>query len=324
MRTSVTRRKPRRSRRGRGRGRKIRNQTHYEQHPSYFLTQQGGASRTANAHLKMLKRASGVIRELDRELKVGLGQTQLLKRAVAECAAANSAVSAKLRAVSNELSSRANAPSGTRATVRSAAKLQQIATKLSKTLEESQQLRQHLREARNELGEAQDAVLRARRESEELRSELRRAGAARAEAALRPLADEIRVLQPLIGRIQDLIRTFHEEVNWRNWRPRAGELGLALQPIYDQLPDDTPGTGNVTAANAAPQIQAVLQAVSDKFARVLPTDLEPTLQVLQRELRTLTDSVTASLRAVERVPADARGGGWRRGQTVRKRRRACK
>jgi len=322
MRTSATRRKTRRSRRGRGR--KIRNQTHYEQHPSYFLTQQGGASKTANAHLKMLKRASGVIKELDRELKVGLGQTQLLKRAVAECAAANSAVSAKLRAVSKELSSRANTPSGTRATVRSATKLQQIAAKLSKTLEESQQLRQHLREARNDLGEAQDAVLRARTESKELRDELRRAGAARAEAALRPLADEIRALQPLTNRIQDQIRTFHEEVNWRNWRPRAGELGRALQPIYDQLPANTPGMGNVTAANAPPQIKAVLQAVSNKFATVLPHDLDPQLQELQRELRTLTDSVTASLRAVERMPGDVRGGGGKRRRTVRKRRRACK
>lgn len=318
MASSSSRRKTRRTRRGRGSGPKIRNQTHFEQHPSYFLTQQGGATKTANAHLKMLRRASSVIRDLDRELKVGLGHTELLKRAVTECAAANNAVSAKLRAVSKELSARANQPPGSKATMHNAARLQQLAAKLTKTLEESQQLRQGLREARDQLGEAQDEVKRARTETEELRGELRRAGAARAEEALRPLATEIQQLQPQINAIQRTIQQFRQGVDWQKWRPRAGSLAQALEPVYASLPNDAPGRGpGVSAANAPEPVRRILKAVADKFTAALPADLSRQLDDLQRDLRTLQDSVTASLRAVERAPRDARGGGRR---TKRKRR----
>ena len=321
MRTSTTRRKTRRSRRGKGRGRKIQNQTHYEQHPTYYLTQQGGATQTVNAHMNMLRRASNVIRELDRELKVGLGHTQLLKRAVTECAAANNAVSAKLRAVSKELSSRGSSPASTRATIQSATRLQQLAAKLTKTLEESQQLRAGLREARNQLGEAQDEVKRARAETEELRGELRRAGAARAEEALRPLAAEIQQLRPQISTIQQSIRQFQEGVDWRNWRPGSGALAEALEPVYQSLPRDASDLGpSVRAANAPEPVRRILQTVADKVIAALPEDLSPQLQTLDRELRTLEDSVTASLRAVERAPRDARGGGGR----TKKRRRTLR
>lgn len=317
MASSSTRRRTRRSRRGKGRGRKIRIQTHYEQHPSYYLTQQGGSTKITDAHLKILRRASQVIRDLDRELKVGVGQTQLLKRAVSECAAANSAVVAKLRAISKELSSGKRASKGNQATMKGAAQLQQLTSKLTKTLEESQQLWQGLRQARNELGEAQDEIKRARAETEDLRGELRRAGAARAEEALRPLADEIRALRPQIAAIQQSVREFREGVDWRRWRPGTGEMARALDPVYLSLSIDAPGQGpTVLAANAPPEVQRILQVIADKFTAALPRNLGPQLQTLDRELRTLQDSVTASLRAVERVPGDARGGGKR---TMRKR-----
>jgi len=320
-----THRRTRRSRRGRGSVRKIRKQTHFEQHPSYFLTQQGGVTKTADAHLKMLQRASSVIRELDRELKVGLGHTELLKRAVTECAAVNNAVSAKLRAVSKELSAQTKTPTGSKATMHSATRLQQLAAKLTKTLEESQQLRQGLREARNQLGEAEDEVKRARTETEELRDELRRAGAARAEEALRPLATEIRQLGPQINGIQQTIQQFREGVDWQKWRPGAGSLARALEPIYASLPNDAPGRGpGVSAANAPESVKRVLRAVSEKFTAALPVDLTRQLDNLQRDLRTLQDSVTASLRAVERAPRDARGGGRRTKRKRRTQRRTSK
>lgn len=318
MTSTSTRRNTRYSRRGKGRTRKIRIQTHYEQHPSYFLTQEGGATKMADDHLNILKRASQVIQELDQELKVGVGQTELLKRAVTECAAANNAVVAKLRAMSKELSSDKSASQGVQATIKGAAQLQQLATKLSKTLEESQQMRQGLRQARDELGEAQDEIKRARTETEELRGELRRAGAARAEEALRPLADEIQALRPQIDAIQNSVLQFREGVDWRRWRPGAGELRDALDSVYTALPPDTPGQEpGVSAINSPPEVQRIIRVIGEKFAAALPEDLSLQLQNLDRELRTLQDSVTASLRAVERVPVVIRGGGKR---TMRKRR----
>jgi hypothetical protein len=230
---------------------------------------------------------------------------------VKECADANTTVSNQLRSLSRRLTAKQSATPAVKAAMTSSTKVQKLAAQLSKTLEQTQGLREQLRSVHNELGLERDSAKRAQTETADLREELKRAGAARAEAVLRPLVDQIDALEPHIQTVATAITDFRAGPNWQNWQPQRGALGTALQPLYAALhePFDPTSTTPTTAAPA--EIQAAIAAIADRFQAALPPTLTPALDVLQRELRVLHDTVTASLRAVERIPA-ARGGRTRR------------
>jgi chromosome segregation ATPase len=195
-------------------------------------------------------------------------------------------------------------------------KLQILASKLTKTLEDTRNLRDNLRAARNELGEARDGATRANADTAELRNELRRAGAARAEAVLEPLVAHIHTMQPHILAVTAALEEYRNSLDWKNWQPqRAGtELYTSLKPVYHQL--GITESSNKPAYNAPSEIKAILTAVAGRFASALPDTLEQSLEYLNRHLLTLSETVRASLRAVERVPGMA--GGRRRHITRRR------
>ncbi len=289
--------------------------------PRRSATLRGGAQneRIEHHHLRTLREAGRIIRRLDQELASSLGRSELLQRAVRECADANQTVSKQLRNLSERITAKKSVTPAVRAAMTSSTKVQKLAGQLSKTLEETQMMRQQLRDARNELGEARDTAARAHTETAELREELKKAGAARAEAALRPLVAQIDALEPRITAVADAMAQYRAGVNWRNWQPQRGNLGAALLPLYDALGEDfdARSTTNVTAAPEA--IQNAVAAIAQKFQESIPPALEANLQNLQRGLIALKDTVTASLRAVERMPAAA--GGRRRHKTHRCRHR---
>lgn len=273
-----------------------------------------------HSHLNTLRRASDIIARLDQELTASLGNTELLRRAVRQCGQANAAISAQLRQLSQSLSARDRNTSAVKTVVQGSEKLGRIATKLTKTLEETRALRGALREAKNELGEARDAAVRAQTDVAELREERKRAGAARAEAALTPVYEKIRELEPLIRRVRQAGTDFAnaaDGVNWRNWQPQRGDLGTALQPVYNALglPFTADGRTSVTSAPAG--IQAIFAAIAGKFEEAIPDDVQHTLHELEQNLRELSDVVVASIRAVQPAGAPPLGGG-------RRTRRACR
>jgi ABC-type transporter Mla subunit MlaD len=263
-----------------------------------------------------------VIGQLDKELRASLGRTELLRRAVQECGQANAAIGAQLRTLSRHMSRKQKATPIVKTTLDNSGKLQKLAGKLTKTLEDTRGLRDNLRAARNELGAARDDAARAHAETAELRDELRRAGAARAEAVLEPLVGHIRAMQPHIDAVTTALHHYRESLNWKNWHPqRAGtDLYTALEPVYRQL--GITATSNTPASNAPPEIQAILAAVAGRFAAALPDTLERSLEALHRHLQTLSETVRASLRAVERVPGVAGGGRKTRRHRAQRTRRS--
>lgn len=273
----------------------------------------GGAQnkRTEHHHLRTLREAGRIIRRLDQELASSLGRSELLQRAVRECADANQTVSRQLRGLSKRIAAKKSATPSVRAAMASSTKVQKLAGQLSKTLEETQALRKQLRDARNELGEARDTAARAHTETAELREDLKKAGAARAEAVLRPLVAQIDALGPRINAVNTVMANYRDGVNWRNWQPQRGALGTALHPIYDAL-GEAFDARSATRVTAAPQaIQDAVAAIAQKFQESIPPTLEADLQNLQQGLIALKDTVTASLHAVERIPVMA-GGKTRR------------
>ena len=276
-----------------------------------------GGARTTHQHLRTLRRAGDVIGRLDKELRVSLGRTELLKRAVQECGQANATVGTQLRALSRHMSRKQQASPAIKATLDTSGKLQKLAGKLTKTLEETRGLRDGLRSARNELGEARDDAARAHAETDELRGELRRAGAARAEAVLEPLVGRINATGPHITAVTAALRDYRDGLDWQNWQPQrhGTELYTALAPVYHQLGIED--TSNARASGAPAEIQAILAAVAAKFAAALPDTLERSLEDLERNLRTLSETARASLRAVERAPGDRAVGGRGRRRTRR-------
>lgn len=279
-----------------------------------------GGARTTHQHLNTLRRAGNVIGQLDKELRDSLGRTELLKRAVQECGQANAAIGSQLRKLSHHMSRKQMASPIVKKTMDNSDKLQKLASKLTKTLEDTRNLRDNLRSARNELGEARDDANRAHTETAELRNELRRAGAARAEAVLEPLVAHIHKMQPHILAVTAALEEYRDSLVWENWHPqRAGtELYTAFEPMYQQL--NITESSNKPASNAPPEIKAILAAVAGRFATALPNTLEQSLESLNRHLITLSETVRASLRAVERVPGVAEGGKNTRRRRTRRRR----
>ena len=291
---------------------------HHTRRPRRSATLRGGTQneRTEHHHLRTLREAGHLIRRLDQELASSLGRSELLQRAVRECADANQTVSKQLRNLSKRITAKKSVTPAVRAAMTSSTKVQKLAGQLSKTLEETQVMRQQLRDARNELGEARDTAARAHTETAELREELKKAGAARAEAALRPLVAQIDALEPRITAVADAMAQYRAGVNWRNWQPQRGNLGAALHPLYDALNADFDARSTTNVAAAPEAIRTAIAAIAEKFQESIPPTLGANLQDLQRGLIALKDTVTASLRAVERMPAAA--GGKRRHKTRRR------
>jgi len=290
--------------------------------PRSARPQRGG--QTTHQHLHTLRRAGHVIKKLDTELRTSLGQTELLTRAVRECGNANAAVGNKLRELSKRLSTRERNSPVVKSVMDSSTKLQQLAARLTKTLSETRGLQSRLREARNEVGEARDAAARAHTETSELREELKRAGEARAEAVLEPIVAKIATILPQVAAVDAALTEYRAGIDWRTWQPQrhGTNLHTALAPVYTQL--GITASANTRATAAPPQIKAILAAVGDKYADAMPATLEPTLQALHRSLGTLSDTVRASLRAVQRVPGAFGGKRTRRRRTQRKTRKSRK
>jgi len=287
----------------------------HSRHPS-AASSSGLRGGHSGQHTRTLRKAGNVIGHLQRELDARLGHIEILKRAVRQCAAANTDAANQLDTLVRRAKEKERATASNKPDAQCGTKLRKVSIKLMKTDKENGDLRGALRSTRNELGEARDAVQRADMDVTELREQLKRTGAARAYAVLEPIAEKTAEVGGLIGRVETAITAYQAnvaDVNWQQWQPQRGALGRALEPLYEALGEDFEADSTTPVSGSPAAIRAVVQAVVEKYTeRIDPrgaVDLSRHLEDLRQQLKQLSDSVVASIRAVAPSRGEARAGG---------------
>lgn len=272
-------------------------------------------------HTRTLRKAGNLIGHLQHELDARLGHVEILKRAVRQCAAANTDATSQLDKLLRRSKEKERMTAIVKPDTQCGTKLRKVSTKLMKTEKESGDLRGALRSTRNELGEARDTVQRAEMDVAELREQLRRTGAARAYAVLEPIAAKTTEVGGQIHRVVTAIADYQRDVanvDWERWQPQRGALGAALKPVYLALGEHFDADSTTHASRSPEQIQDVFRAIVEKYTERTGAhateDLNAGLNELRQQLTQLSDSVAASIRAVAPPTGAARaeGGGRRR------------
>jgi len=275
--------------------------------------QRGGNEIEIEAAKRTLIRAGVIVRNMDDKLKASIGEARLLKRAVAEGAAANAAAQTRLAGISRGLDKAARTRPEAKQISFDARKAEKVATKLAATVAKVKELGAQLRAAKNDLGLAEDAVRRAEADTATLRDELRKAGAARAAAALEPLvatADQLMVTMRALNRdVGPFLRGF----DWARWQPRNARLWPALRPVYAALGEADPAPGS-TFAVAPPRIRGLAEGFVGQINASVPRTLQANIDATAHDVRALHDALTSTLAAVQ---PRRRGGGRKTRRRVR-------
>ena len=251
--------------------------------------------------------------QLYKALNAALLDLGLMGKTMEECGAANAALGKELRRVFTEVSKTNKITPQQLKVLRDNNEFQRLSQMLQKSVNESNNLRDELRQIKNEIGTIQDTASRALEENKRLQAELTRGQATRAQALLKEVLKKLKEsvkLDEIIGEFNKILN-IEKNINKR----QITETNQDIIAAYDAIKRQNEGslTEGASIDKQPPAFQGLFNAIVKKVIN-FPA-LTQGIRIIDKaqiELQNVLRSIESNLQALEGTSAIIQKGGKRR------------